>query len=175
MQHLRYNRKTFNNCSSFGTPKLNPIDGNDPLLLTGSQATLIGWANNRVDTTSDVTVNGVSSSGTFEDFIQAPLNIDLSQSSSLSPGFIYGQVINAQGNEVQTISPGIYTINMGSITFEFALPAGGNSRVSNLTVPSTQNYTTNRDKSSLCTALQLEYSVLGCDYNQSKFLYNNKQ
>ena len=118
----------------FGTPKLNPIDGNDPLLLTGSQATLIGWANNRVDTTSDVTVNGVSSSGTFEDFIQAPLNIDLSQSSSLSPGFIYGQVINAQGNEVQTISPGIYTINMGSITFEFALPAGGNSRVSNLTI-----------------------------------------
>jgi hypothetical protein len=118
----------------FGTPKLNPIDGNDPLLLTGSQATLIGWANNRVDTTSDVTVNGVSSSGTFEDFIQAPLTIDLSQSSSLSQGLIYGQVINAQGNEVQTISPGIYTINMGSITFEFALPDGGNSRVSNLTI-----------------------------------------
>ena len=118
----------------FGTPKLNPIDGNDPLLLDGSQATLIGWANNRVDTTSDVTVNGVSSSGTFEDFIQAPLNIDLSQSSSLPPGLINGQVINAQGNEVQTISPGIYTINMGSITFEFALPAGGNSQVHNLTI-----------------------------------------
>ncbi|HYX48129.1 MAG TPA: hypothetical protein VE843_00170, partial [Ktedonobacteraceae bacterium] len=44
--------------------KLNPIDGNDPLLLTGAQATLIGWSNNRVDTTSDVTVNGASSSGT---------------------------------------------------------------------------------------------------------------
>ena len=117
-----------------GTSKLIPIDGNDPLLLTGSQATLIGWANNRVDTTSGVTVDGASSSGTFEDFIQAPLNIDLSQSSSLSPGLIYGQVINAQGNEVQTISPGIYTLNMGSITFEFSLPVGGNFQGNNLTI-----------------------------------------
>ena len=117
-----------------GTSKLIQFDGNDPLLLTGSQATLIGWANNRIDTSSNVTVNGASASGTFEDLIQAPLNIDLSQSSSLPPGLIYGQVINAQGKEEQTISPGIYTINMGSITFEFALPTGGISQVNNLRI-----------------------------------------
>ena len=88
MQYLCYSREAFHNCSSFGTPKLNPIDGNDPLLVTGAQATLIGWSDNRVDTTNNVTVNGASPGGTFEDFVQAPLNIDLSQSSSLPPGLI---------------------------------------------------------------------------------------
>jgi hypothetical protein len=118
----------------FGTPKLNPIDGNDPLLLTGTQTTLIGWSNNRLDTTNHVTVNGAISGGTFEDFVQVPLNVDLSQSSSLPAGLINGQVINAQGNEVQTTSPGVYTINMGSITFEFSLPGTVNSQVNHLTI-----------------------------------------
>jgi hypothetical protein len=118
----------------FGTPKLNPIDGNDPLLLTGAQATLIGWSNNRLDTTNNVTVNGANSGGTFEDFVQVPINVDLSPSSGLPPGIINGQVINAQGNEVQTTSPGVYTINMGSISFEFSLPGTVNLQVHNLTI-----------------------------------------
>ena len=118
----------------FGAPKLNPIDENDPLLVTGAPATLIGWSNNRVDTTNNVTVNGASPGGTFEDFVQVPLNVDLSPSSSLPPGLINGQVINAQGNEVQTTSPGVYTINTGSITFEFSLPGAVNLQVNNLTI-----------------------------------------
>jgi hypothetical protein len=118
----------------FGTPKLKPIDGNDPLLLAGAQATLIGWSNNRVDTTNGVIVNGTSPGGTFQDFIQVPLNVELSPSSSLLPGLINGQVINAQGNEVQTTSPGVYTINMGSITFEFSLPGAVNLKANNLTI-----------------------------------------
>jgi hypothetical protein len=124
----------------FGTPKLNPIDANDPLLLTGAQATLIGWSNNRVDTTNDITVNGANSGGTFEDFVQVPINIDLSPSSGFPPGLINGQVINAQGNEVQTTSPGVYTIIMGSITFEFSLPGSVNLQGNNLTIntPSVQ-------------------------------------
>ncbi len=91
-------------------------------------------SNNRVDTTNNVTVNGTNSGGTFEDFVQVPINVDLSPSSSLPPGLINGQVINAQGNEVQTTSPGVYTINMGSITFEFSLPGAVNSQVNNLTI-----------------------------------------
>ena len=118
----------------FGAPKLNPIDDNDPLLVKGAQATLIGWSDNRVDTTSNITVNGASPGGTYEDFIQVPLNVDLSTSSSLPPGLINGQVINAQGNEVQTTSPGVYTINTGSITFEFSLPGAVNLQVNNLTI-----------------------------------------
>ena len=118
----------------FGTPKLNPIDGNDPLLLTGAQATLIGWSNFRVDTTSGITAFGGSPGGTFQDFIQVPLNIELSPTARLLPGLINGQVINAQGNDVQTTSPGVYTINMGSITFEFSLPGGVNLQGKNLTI-----------------------------------------
>jgi uncharacterized membrane protein len=119
---------------TFGAPKLNPIDANDPLLVNGAQATLIGWSNNRIDTTNDITVNGASPGGTFEDFVQVPLNVDLTTSSSLPPGLINGQVIDAQGNEVQTISPGVYTINTGNITFEFSLSGTGNMQVNNLTI-----------------------------------------
>ena len=95
---------------------------------------MVGWSDNRVDTTSDVTVNGASPSSTYEDFVQVPLNLNLSTSSSIPPGFIIGQVINAQGNEVQTTSPGVYTINTGSITFEFSLPGDENLQVNNLTI-----------------------------------------
>jgi hypothetical protein len=118
----------------FGQPKLNSIDGNDPLLVTGAPATLIGWAGQHVDTTNDVTVNGASPGGTHEDFVQVPLNVDLSSLSSLPPGFINGQVINAQGNGVQTTSAGVYTINTGSITFEFTLPGADYLQVNNLTI-----------------------------------------
>ncbi len=120
--------------SPFRTPKLNSIDENDPLLITGAQATLVGWSDNRVDTTNHVTLNGTSPGGIFEDFVQVPLNVDLSSSSSLPPGLINGQVINAQGKEVQTTSPGVYTINKGSITFEFSLPGVVNQQVNNLTI-----------------------------------------
>jgi hypothetical protein len=120
----------------FGEPKLNPIDGHDPLLVTGAPATLIGWTDHPVDTTNNVTVNGASPGGTHDDFVQVPLNVDLSTSSNLTPtpGLITGQVINAQGNEVRTTSPGVYTIKTGSITFEFTLPDAGNLQMNNLTI-----------------------------------------
>ncbi len=118
----------------FGAPKLNPIDGNDPLLVTGAPATLIGWTDQPVDKTSDITINGASSGGIHDDFVQVPLNVDLFASSSLPPGLITGQVINAQGNDVQTTSPGVYTINTGSITFEFSLPGAVNLQLNNLTI-----------------------------------------
>jgi hypothetical protein len=118
----------------FGDPKLNSIDGLDPLLVTGAPATLIGWTGQAVDAINNITVNGVSPGGTHEDFVQVPLNVDFSVSSSLPPGFISGQVINAQANEVQTTSPGVYTVKDGSITFEFMLPAADNVQLHNLTI-----------------------------------------
>ena len=118
----------------FGEPKLNPIDGLDPLLVTGAPATLIGWTDHPLDTINDVTVNGDSPGGTHVGFVQVPLNVDLSTSASLPPGLIKGQVINAQGNEVQTTSPGVYTIKTGSITFEFRLPDAGNLQTNNMTI-----------------------------------------
>jgi hypothetical protein len=117
-----------------GGPKINPVDGSDPLLVVGAPATLIGWADQPVDPTNDVTINGASPGGTHDNLIQMPLNIDFSGSLNLPPGIISGQVIDAQGDQVQTTSPDVYTINTGSITFEFTLPNAGNLQTNNMTI-----------------------------------------
>jgi hypothetical protein len=117
-----------------GTSKVYPLDGRDPLLVNGAPATLIGWADQPVDSSSDISINGSSPGGTHDNLIQAPLNVDISSSLRLPPGLIYGQVINAQGNEVQTISPDVYTISMGSITFEFTLPYANNLQINNMMI-----------------------------------------
>lgn len=118
----------------FGASKVNPFDGHDPLLVNGAPATLIGWADQPVYATNAITINGASPGGIHDNLIQAPLNVDFSSSSSLPSGLIYGQVINAQGSEVQTTSPGVYTINMGSITFEFALPYSNNLQINTIMI-----------------------------------------
>ncbi len=117
-----------------GAPIANLLDDRDPLLVAGAPATLIGWANQPVDATNDITINGASPGGTHDNLVQASLNVDISASSSLPPGLIYGQVINAQGNEVQTTLPGVYTIGMGSITFEFQVPYASNLQINNMTI-----------------------------------------
>ncbi len=63
-----------------------------------------------------------------------PLNIDFSGSLNLPPGIISAQVIDAQGDQVQTTSPNVYTINSGSITFEFTLPDAGNLQTNKMTI-----------------------------------------
>ncbi len=116
---------------SFG-PKGIPLDGSDPLLVAGAPATLIGWADQPVAATNGVTINGASAGGTHEELIQVPLNIDFS--GTIPPGFISGQVIDAQGNEVQIISPDVYSMNTGSLTFEFTLPALDNLQNNTMTI-----------------------------------------
>ena len=118
----------------FGASKVNPLDGHDSLLVAGAPATLIGWADQPVTATRDITINGASPGGTYDNLIKAPLNVDFSASPSLPPGLLYGQVINAQGNEVQMTSPDVYTINMGSITFEFTLPHANNAQINTMTI-----------------------------------------
>jgi len=106
----------------FGAPKVNPIDGNDPLLVAGAPATLIGWADQSLGTINAVTVNGSMSDGTHENLVQVPLNINFSSLANVPPDLISGQVINAQGNDVQTTAPDVYNMAAGSVTFEFVLP-----------------------------------------------------
>jgi hypothetical protein len=115
-------------------PKVNSLDDSDPLLITGAPATLIGWADQPVAATNDVTINGASPGGTHASLVQVPLNVDFSGSLNLPPGLISAQVINAQGDEVQTILPNIYTMNTGSITFEFTLPNAGVLQTNKMTI-----------------------------------------
>ena len=113
-------------------PKGIPLDGSDPLLVAGAPATLIGWADQPVDATNGVTINGASAGGTHNEFIQVPLNVDFS--GTIPAGFIPGQVIDAQGNGEQIISPDVYSMKTGSITFEFTLPGIDNLQINTMTI-----------------------------------------
>src|SRR5713226_7826020 len=106
----------------FGGPPVNPLDTNDALLIAGAPATLIGWADQPFGASDDATANGINPAGVHDSLLQIPLNIDFSELSNLPPGLISGQVVNAKGNNLQIISPNVYDMTAGSITFAFTLP-----------------------------------------------------
>ncbi len=118
-----------------GAAKVNPVDGNDPLLVAGTPATLIGWADQSLGVTNAVTVNGFTSGGTRENLVQVPLDINVSGLENVPPDLISAQVINAQGNDVQTTAPDVYSMAAGSMTFEFVLPTSqtGSLQVNSMT------------------------------------------
>jgi hypothetical protein len=107
---------------------------NDPLLVPGSPATLIGWAENPLDPNDSVTINDIHPEGLHETLIQAPLSVNLAGSLDLPPNFIAGRLINVDGNNVQLLFPDIYTISTGSMTFEYVVPNAGNLQVNGLTI-----------------------------------------
>ena len=106
----------------------------DPLLVSGSPATLIGWAENSQALTTNVTINDMNPAGFHETLIQAPLSINLSGSLNLPTNFISGQLIDVASNNAQIRFPGVYTISTGSMTFEYLIPQSSNTRVKGLTV-----------------------------------------
>ena len=106
----------------------------DPLLVSGSPATLIGWAENSQDLTNNATINDMNPAGFHETLIQAPLSINLSGSLNLPPNFIAGQLIDVASNNAQILFPGVYTISTGSMTFEYVIPESSNTHVNGLTI-----------------------------------------
>jgi hypothetical protein len=117
-------------------------NGHDPLLVPGSPATLIGWITPTSHAGTTIDVAGSHIAGSQETFLQAPLSVNFSDPTSLSVNVptdtLPAQLIDAQSQNALTQSPGIYMLNSGSITFEFALPS--NLQLSNgnitLTEPS---------------------------------------
>ena len=106
----------------------------DPLLVSGSPATLIGWAENSQDLTTNATINDTNPAGFHETLIQAPLSINLSGSLNLPPNFIAGQLIDVASNNAQIRFPGVYTISTGSMTFEYLIPQSSNTHIKGLTI-----------------------------------------
>ncbi len=106
----------------------------DSLLVPGSPITLIGWAENPLDSTDNVTINDTSPTGLHETLVEAPLDVDLSGALNLPPSFIPSHLIDVQGSNVQVQFPGFYTMSTGSMTFEFAVPNIANLRISGLTI-----------------------------------------
>ena len=112
-------------------------DATDPLLVAGAPATLIAWANQPVGGAEDTTINGSNPAGQHENFIQMPLNLDVSGSATIPPGLITGHLEDIQGFDAETILPGVYTLTTSSLTFAFTLSNASNVQVNalNVTVP----------------------------------------
>lgn len=102
------------------------VSGRDPLLIPDAPATLIGWIAPTPHAATPVDVAGSRIEGAQETFLQAPLAVNFSdpvnQTLNVPSNMITGQLIDAQSQSAQTQSPGIYTLNAGSMTFEFTLP-----------------------------------------------------
>src|SRR5260370_16021524 len=113
---------------------LTAYNGGDPLLVPGSPVTLIGWADNPLDSTNAVTINDISPTGLHETLVQAPLSVDLAGALNLPSSFIPGQLIDVQGNGVQVQFPGFYALSAGSMTFEYAVPNIANLHISGLVI-----------------------------------------
>jgi hypothetical protein len=118
---------------------INPTTSSDPLLVAGTAATLIGWAEQSLDTSSDMTINGFKPAGLHETFVQAPLALKLASPLNLSSSFFPGQLIDAQGNDVQSEYPNVYSMSTGHITFEFTVPNSADWQSSNLTITEPAN------------------------------------
>jgi hypothetical protein len=108
------------------------VDGSDPLLVAGSPATLIGWADIPAGTTNSVAVNSATPAGLQETLVQSPLNMHFSGTLNLPTNFISGQLIDVQGANVQYQYGGAYTMTTGSMTFEFPVHFGTKQQVSSL-------------------------------------------
>ena len=111
----------------------------DPLLVSGSPATFIGWAENSHDLTTNATVSNTNPAGFHETLIETPLGINLSGSINLPPNFIAGQLIDVASNNAQVRFPGIYTISTGSMTFEYLIPQSSNTHIKGLTIAEPPN------------------------------------
>jgi hypothetical protein len=112
---------------------------NDPLLVPGSPATLIGWTSNPLDSTENVTVNNINPTGLHETLLQAPLSVNVAGPLDFPPNFIAGQLINVESSSAQLMFPDVYTMSTGSMTFEYVVPNTGNIRANGLTISEPPN------------------------------------
>jgi uncharacterized membrane protein YhaH (DUF805 family) len=120
------------NVTSNGSSQTIVMNGNsstqfryhDPLAIANAPATLIGWADASAqsDILGDVTVNNTPITGHQEILIQAPLPISYAGSVSLDSTQLPGQLVDVQGSSTQYQNNGIYTMNGGSVTYEYASP-----------------------------------------------------
>jgi hypothetical protein len=115
-------------------PNVSLPNGRDPLLLNGTPATLIGWADRPLDAINDITINGSTPHGFHDDLVQAPLSINVAGTLNVPPNIITGYLIDEQDSDAEDTAPDTYSLSTGSVTFEFALPNTRQLRSSSLTL-----------------------------------------
>ena len=121
-----------------GNGPLTQISGRDPLLIPGAAATFIAWASPPWDTTGKIEVKGSRITNAQEAFIQAPLDVSFADPSSQTVNIpsddMQSQLVDVQSQNAQMQSAGVYTMNSGSMSFEFSLPENYRLRSSSITL-----------------------------------------
>lgn len=128
-------------------PRAPLTSNDDPLLINGTQATLVGWADQAIDGANDTTVNGLHTHGYHDNLLRMPLSVNLATPFDLSPNLISGNVVDTQGNDIEMVMPGVYALSTGMVSFEFSLPniENGNDigtaqiKTLNISIPNTLN------------------------------------
>lgn len=116
-------------------PPHSPINTTlDPLLLSDSSATLIGWADQDLAGVDNFTINGKRAAGMHENFIEMPLSLETTSTQNLTVNAIPGQVVDIQSDDAQLIQQGIYSLATGGITFELPVPSKLSQKIHNVTV-----------------------------------------
>ncbi len=106
----------------------------DPLLLSGAPATLIGWADQQIDDTDAITINGIHPGGHHENFVQMPIALTVNNLSDTPTGSIMGNAVDPQNSQAQFLLPGIYSLSSANMLFEFTLPAVEDAQGGNLSI-----------------------------------------
>ena len=116
-------------------PDPNYKNNNDPLLLDNTQATLIGWAEQRPTQSAQSTmINNVTPQGPHLNFIQMPLNLTYSGVLDVPHDFITAHVMSIDSFDAATILPGAYSLSSGSITFSLNMPETPHAYINTITI-----------------------------------------
>ena len=131
-------------------------NGRDPLLLSGTAATLIGWADHPLDAINDITINGSTPYGFHDNLVQVPLSISVA--GTVPPNIITGHLVDEQGSDAEAIAPDTYSLSTGFVTFELVLPHTEHMRISSLTLtePNTSGDNTPRTASTNSDLIQAD-------------------
>jgi hypothetical protein len=117
-----------------------PLDDNqvnrsyDPLLLPGASATLIGWADQPIDGSNTISMNGKHPNGYHENFLQMPIALTINNALDTPIGSIMGNAIDPQSSQAQFMLPGIYGLSSTNLLFTFTLPGTTQTQPGNISI-----------------------------------------
>ncbi len=95
---------------------------NDPLLIENAPATLIGWSDQSLDGSNDITINGGRPGGYHDTLLQMPVSLHLAAPFRLPETYISGHIVSTQGSDAALVAPNLYIASKGSTEFEFDFP-----------------------------------------------------
>jgi len=106
-----------------------------PLGAAASSATLIGWADQPLDTVRSLTLNGIHPGGVHETLLLSPLDIIYGPASVNLPADVSpGQLVDADAVFIRRLSAVSFALMKGQMTFEYSVPVLGQGHIQLMTL-----------------------------------------